>query len=357
MATIHEAAFTVSWTTVFPSLLAGEQGRLTRRAGYAATFDHRGDKLGLPWHTAIDRPSWSRFWSSYLGAASALRELGLAPGSKHDSAWEHLVPFQMWHRSDLRGPVGTTARSRVLLYPAAVSVIIGVRVSGTWPMASLADAVAALYAGTHWGTAEGDTANRSLRGIASDLRKEAAALLTHDGFPAPEPGPDVVRTVAAPIAGAGNPAEFDLGSGTVQTCVAGLAGLGPPGPLNPAKLVEANSDTNLGARVYVLKKGHALWNAGRIRQPLQNDPLGCLVRNHTDLVAHVEAVGGMLGWAGDRAASGAVLPVAVHPLLRVGSNRLRMLHSGNASKTYRSDVARLRIEPFLPAMDVVDRTI
>jgi hypothetical protein len=341
MATIREAAFTVSWTTTYPALLA-DKGELTTRRRYTAMFDSPGADLGLPWQSVVERPSWSRFWSSYLGRGGGkIKKLGA------DSAWEHAIPFQLWHDPDIAGPPEATARSRVFIYPSAVSVIITVHAGGAWPLDSLAGILADLRAGAHWG------ANRTLPGIAADLRDRAAAILATDT----QPWPDVPRTVAAPIAGEGTPEAFALTDATARSCVAGLAALGPAGILDDNRLLGANSDTNLASRFYVLKNGHAIWHPAYVLQQPEKDPIGCLVRNHTDLVAHIEAIGGMIEWAAGQITAGTPIPVAVHPLIRVAAQRLRLLYAGNKNNTYRSGVAMARTQPILATVDTVLRAL
>ncbi|MFJ1768428.1 hypothetical protein ACIOD2_49485 [Amycolatopsis sp. NPDC088138] len=355
MTTVQHAMFTVSWTSTFPSVLAEQTGRLATRSGYANVFADRGRLLGMPWDSALDRPSWSRFWSSYLGSPRALRKLGTDPSWEHDSAWEHVIPFQMWHQPALLGPVDAVARSRVLLYPAAISVTIAVNATGSWRVDELADGIAALYSGRHWGAPGSAETTRTLQGIATDLRDDAATFLAGTGDPAPEARPDVVHTVAAPVAGVGSADSLSLNDPHVQACVAGLASLGPPGEFDSVKLLGVNSNANRGARAYVLKDGHALWHPARILHP--GDALVCLVRNHTDLAVQIEALAGIVDWSADWISQGKAVPLAIQPLIRVILNRLRVLHLGNGKRTYRSEIARLRIDPLLPAVEAVERAI
>lgn len=348
MAFVREAVFTVSWTSAYPDVLAAADGALVTRSRYAAVLDAPGADLGLPWAQAQDGPSWSRFWSSYLGRPGALRQLGA------DAAWEHVVPLQVWHSSALAGPDGATGRTRVLLYPAAVSVIITVRVSGAWQVGELAAALAGLRTAEQWQVAGATGGDRTLRGIAGELLGQVAGRLFQQPPAQIEHGLSVQRTVAAPIAADGGPPEaFALTDPTVRSCLAGLASLGPPGEFAEARLLGSNSDTNLGGRCYVLSNGHAVWHPAHLVQRPPRDPLGCLVRNQTDLVAHIEAVGSMVTWAAERLAAGDQIPVPVQPLLRVAAERLRILHAGNSRSTYRSGLAMARLAPLLESIELV----
>ena len=87
------------------------------------------------------------------------------------------------------------------------------------------------------------------------MRDDAARWLTDQS--APEPGPQAVLSAAAPIAGEGDEAAFSLDNETAKSCLAGLAVLGPPGALNPGRILETNTDTRLGGRFYVVGGGHA----------------------------------------------------------------------------------------------------
>lgn len=347
MAVIDEAGFTTSWTTAYPSALATGEGALVTRPGHRAVVEALGPDLGMPWQTVGEPQGWSRFWSSYLGRPGALRR----PLSS-DAAWEHVVPFQFLHASELVGPPGAAARSRVLLYPAAVSVIVTVRVRGSWQVGELAGALHDLRTAAAWGEPGATTRNRTLRGIATQLRDRVAAVPFGGAAPG-EPEVEVVRTAATPLSGQGEPAEFALTDGTVRSCVAGLASLGPPGEFVEAKLLAANSDANLGGRHYVLSGGHAVWHPEHLRRPPQGDPLSCLLHNQTDLAAHIEALGSTVAWAAERIEAGDQVPVAVQPLVRVSAERLRVLHRGNSRSTYRSGLAMVRIEPLLSAVEAV----
>jgi hypothetical protein len=169
-------------------------------------------------------------------------------------------------------------------------------------------------------------------------------------------GSQVALSVAAPAAGSGPAASFDLGSQEAASCLAGLSVLGPPGALVPAHLLDANSDPRLSGRVYALAGGHAIWHpAAFLRQPA-NEPLACLVDNHTDLVAHIVALGGIASWAAERIALHAPVPVAVQPLAKRAALRLSQLHEGLPNKTYRSGIAKVRIDPLVATLATVQAT-
>ncbi|PPK66752.1 hypothetical protein V5P93_004790 [Actinokineospora auranticolor] len=335
MAAIRSALCTISRVWPYPEVLAGG-GALTTRSGHAGVYRSFRPDLIMPWDPDTEPATWSRFWSAYLARPEAVREV------RQDALWERVVPFRLANVPATPGPAAATAR--VLLYPSAVAVTITVRASGQWPVAEFAGAMAALVEARTWG-AEG---NRSLEGIASDLRDLVAPRLAGGVVVA---GPPAVHTVAAPLsADGGVAADLDTGLPAVQSCLAGLAGLGPTGSFDPARLCEVNRDTKKAARYYDVGDGLVIWHKDRVFDPAAGEKVACLVRNQTDLVVQIEALRATAQWAADRVAGNRPIPPDVFPLLRQARTRLDTLHTGRRDKTYRSVVATTRITPHLPML-------
>jgi hypothetical protein len=347
MATITRADFAVIWRTTYPSMLARVPGRMVTRKGYMSAFDGLGANFGRPWEIENDRKHWSWFWSYYLGGPDRTRKLTA------DGAWERIVPLRRRQATTIAGPVSTESEAQVFVYPHAITVIIRVTATGAWPLSSLASALATIRSDKQWSltTVHSVSSNRSLDGIATDLRDDAAAWLATGS--APEPGPQVVLTVAAPIVGEGDPASFWLTDEAARRCLAGLAVLGPPGPLHEDRLLETNSDTRLGGQMYVVSGGHAVWHPTHFLEDPLCHKLVCLLRNHADLVSHIAALAGIVSWAGDQVGDRLQIPIAAQPLLKNAIARLEQLSEGNREKTYRSGVAKKRIEPLLETARVV----
>jgi hypothetical protein len=344
--TIQHAAFSVIWSTSYYDLLATGSGKLVTRRGYAEVYDTLGGDLRLPWDKDA-RPHWSRFWAHYVAKPERTRKLS------SDAAWDRVLPF-LWmpNATVAAGPAGTQAKADVLVYPSTIVVIIRVDATGEWPVSGLAAAMAAIRGSATWSltTPDGASQNRNLDGIAGDLRDRAAPHLSSG--PPPQAGAQEVFTVSAPMFGTGDEDSFDLADPTVRSCLVGLAVLGPPGTLREDHLLEENSDPRYGARVYALKTGHAIWNARELIAPSPGDPVGCLLRNQTELVAHISALAGIVNWAAERLGQGGV-PVAVQPLVKRAAERLDQLERGNAVKTYRSGIAQTRIKPLRERVDAV----
>ncbi|HVD23612.1 MAG TPA: hypothetical protein VNC23_11010 [Lapillicoccus sp.] len=218
---------------------------------------------------------------------------------------------------------------------------------GPWPLDALASGLATIRDGRQWTLTIGarTSSRRSLEGIATNLRDDAARWLTDQS--APEPGPQAVLSAAAPIAGEGDEAAFSLDNETAKSCLAGLAVLGPPGALNPGRILETNTDTRLGGRFYVVGGGHAIWHPAYMLNKAKRNKLVCLLRNHGDLVAHITAMAGIVSRAGDMVAGHIPIPIATQPLVRKAIERLEQLYQGDKEKTYRSGLAKKRIEPTL----------
>jgi hypothetical protein len=346
VATINRAAFSVSWTTTYPAALAAPVP-LATRAGYEAAYYDLGDTLRLPWESARGSRHWSRFWSSYLGAPKRLRQLGA------DIAWDHVIPFLREHAATVSGPGDLEVRADVLVYPGAISVIIMVTVAGEWTLGELATSLWQLRTSTSWAlaTPERTSHDRNLAGIASELRDRAAVELA-DGAAVPEPGPVTVHTVAAPLTATGEPAEFALTDPAASSCLVGLSVLGPPGVLDPTHLLPTSANPYHAGAVYTLGEGHGIWHPAYLLAQPRTDPIGCLHRNHTDLAAHIAALGGIAGWAGDQVRAKVRVGEA-QPLVRQAVKHLRRLHDGSA-KTYRAGVAKSQIEPMLDTLATLD---
>ena len=333
MATINDVTFVVAWTSTYPTVL-DDPGRLTTRTGYTNFFV--GGELGLPWEAVDAPPSWSRFWSSYMGKPGKLRSLTA------DAAWERVVPFQLRDHRQLDGPGGATARVRVLVHPASISVVITVRVQGHWPIPELADAMCAIAASPAWQDAAAPGVDRTLRGIATDLRDAAVRHVAGPDNELPEPDADRRYTICVPTDGEGNPTDLDTNSPEVASCLAGLAGLGPavaPNAVDHTRFSTTNSDPNLASRTYRVNGGHAIWHPGRILEQPGNALL-CLIRNHADLAVHIAALHDIVWWAAERIRCGEEVGAAVQSLVLRAAERLRILHEGIRRITYQSGMAR-----------------
>jgi hypothetical protein len=343
MATINRVSVAVVSVAGYPEVLSSGEGSLVTLPGYAEGFAELGVDRELPWQR--EPPHWSQFWAYYLGKEERIRSLS------HDAAWERVIPFRWRHDHVVTGPDGVDVEAEVHVYPSAIVVVLRLDVAGEWELDEVSEAVGRILDENSWSISleKGVSENRSLAGIAKELRDRAASLLA-DG----ELSPDVTSEllVVAPTAGEGGLDSFDLSKDAVKASVAGLPVLGPPGKLVDDRLLEENSNTRLGARIYVLKGGHAIWDPSTFLEQPAKDPIGCLHRNQTDLVAHVAALGGIVAWAADRAKTGGI-PVAMQPLVKRAIERLEFLYEGNPATTYRSGIAKARIEPLLEDIKVV----
>src|SRR5713226_2621936 len=234
MAKIKRAAFSVSWTTLYESILDGSvPGRLASRDGYLKQFHASGADVGaaaaaptLPWYRGPDKEAWSHFWANYMGTPKQLRK------TSGDSAWEHVIPVRSPSVAIVAGPPGTEPTVDVWIYPCAISVLVHVKVDGDWAVDQLANVLMALRGDQQWElqTSQTTSSNRHLDGIAGALRDEAVALLAASPVRDPE-GPPTVLSVAAPLVADAVAADLDLGDKTVSSCLVGLSVLGPPGQL------------------------------------------------------------------------------------------------------------------------------
>lgn len=316
---------------------------MVTRDDYTTFFESRRPNVVRPWDNAGRGKSWSRFWSSYLASASRIRRITA------NEAWDYVVPFRWLHGSTILGPQGTDAKADVLLYPSAITVIIRVDVCGRWPLRNFAAAVAETREQRNWSRQAGNRLrNRSLDGIATDLCNEAAsAFLDAD---VRDPGSRTSFTIAAPTTGTGRLDSYALDSQTTKSCLAGLAVLAGSGKYAETHLLEQNSNPRRRARIYVLRDGHAIWHPPGFLKATGSDGIQCLHHNHTDLVAHIAALATIASWAADQIAARNPIPIAVQPLIHRAALRLGQLHGGMPERTYRSGVAKQRIEPLLPLL-------
>jgi hypothetical protein len=316
-------------------------GRMSTRRGYQRAHDNLDEGHALPWSTGPDR-HWSRFWSNYLSAKI------IRPGARlsADRAFEYVVPHQLVPSPTLITPdKRATATARLLVYPTAIAVI-----DGEIPLESLADKIRTLRDSNAWGR-RGNTTNRSLDGILQELADEAGVELFTDPDRALEPGATTIHTAVAPVTGTlsvddarlPSPDDHDATSSIAAKTVAGLATLKPGAEFDGTKLLEVN--TAGPARTYVTSRGHALWNTNNLLAdytPDEKDPVGCLLRNHTDLVAHIAALTPIVTWAANQVRSGVGLNDLQADLARAAVTRLRALKAGGTT-TYSSKLAAIRI--------------
>ena len=344
MARVIGAKFSVIWTTLYASVLVTGDGKLVTRQGYSDFYRGREPDFDLPWNRPKPGNGTSQFWFRYLGAT------GLNAVSS-DAAWERVVPLAQFLPAALTGPMQTPADAEVFLYPHAIAVIVTAEVTGEWSLRTLGPGLKKLRDSSEWTLrrpVEAELTGRLDR-LAAELRgavegRLASAALSRAG--------EVVLTIAAPTIGEGRNAEFAIiQSKGASACLASLAALGPPGILDPAHLLEENSNSNYDARVYVLNHGHAVWQPRAFLGGQADESLDCLLQNQADLVAQVSALGALIGWASDTLAGGSIGPV-VKPLIRNATLRLLQLHAGDERKTYRSGLAKVRIAPLLPALAV-----
>jgi hypothetical protein len=352
------AAFAVSWTTMYPSLLSSADGSLVTRHGYATRLNEPG--LGLPWQTRERRVGSSPFWTYYLDSSARLL------GPLHpDVAWDHLIPF---HRIDEPDTViddlggQASAAADVLIYPSSVSVVIRVTASGSWPLAQLAPALAAMRVRKRWTlqTQGALLTSGNLDRIAGVLRDRTALLLTDGDLG--DSTPPIVVTVAAPLSAEATDTTKGMraldvtnGNDDARACLAGLARLEPKGDFDEDRLLKKNESPKRSGRVYALRKGHAIWYEDYLLDHPDGVRPGRLLRNHTDLVTHIAALEGIVSWAAKQLNNSVRVPVAVQPLIKRAALRLRLLYKAEA--TYRAEVAEKRIEPICADLNAIDREL
>jgi hypothetical protein len=345
MSTITRASFNLIWTTGYPSLLEnGSKGRLISPSGFTSTYTGHPE-LRRPWDDRDGNPSWSFFWAYYL-AADQLRSVSA------NAAFDRFVPFRDDQPATIAAPAGVnaTASSSVLVYPTAISVVIGVNAVGNWAVGELASALSDLRTRKDWSLSRGGktSSGRNLFGIAEDLRDDAATWLV-DGEPPPHDRP-IPMTAAAPLAASGTPAALELTNDDAKACLAGLSVLGPPGALDPTALLEKSKNSNHSAQIYALSSGHAIWApAGMVAQP-PNDPIGCLLSNQTALVTQISALSSVVSWAYQHMDG---MTDTSQVLAGGAARRLGQLQTGDPAKTYRSKLAVLRTSPLADAITKV----
>ncbi|WP_180935985.1 hypothetical protein [Nocardioides ungokensis] len=330
------------------STLLGEPGlgRMSTRRGYQREHDTLDEGHALPWTTGPDR-HWSRFWSNYLSAKM------IKPGAplSADRAFDYVIPHQLVPSTTLITPdKKATATVRVRVYPTAIAVIADIELDGEIRLESLPDTVRTIRDSNAWGR-PGHTADRSLDGILQELADEARVELFADPARALEPGATIIHTAVAPVTGTlsaddvrlPSPDDPKAASSIAAKTVAGLATLKPGAEFDATKLLEAN--TAGPARTYITSRGHSLWNTITLLAdyaPDKKDPVGCLLRNHTDLVAHIDALTPIVTWAANQVRSGVGLNDSQADLARAAVTRLRILKVGGTT-TYRSKLAAIRI--------------
>jgi hypothetical protein len=348
MSTITRASFNLIWTTAYPSLLGkGSKGRLVSPSGFTSTFTGHPE-LRRPWDHRDGNPGWSFFWAYYL-VADQLRSLSA------NAAFDRFVPFRDDQDATIAAPAGVnaTAQASVLVYPTAISVVIGVNAAGNWAVGELASALSDLRTRKDWSlTRGGETANgRSLFGIAQELRDHAATWLV-DGEP-PPPDPPIPTTVAAPLAASGTAALLELTNDDAKACLAGLSVLGPPGELDPTALFDKSKNANHAGQIYALSGGHAIWAPANMLAQPANDPIGCLLANETALVMQISALSTVVAWAYEQIQQGTDMTDESQALASRAATRLGQLQAGDPRKTYRSKLAVLRTSSLTDAITKV----
>ncbi|MFC8044941.1 hypothetical protein [Nocardia sp. NPDC057353] len=344
MARVTKVAFRISWTTIYPELLAENRGKLITSAGYRALFDSYNPNLTMPWNHYPQRKHWSRFWSSYLAAPSKMH------GIRWDAAYARRLPFQWWEPVTLSGPGGASGVMRVRMYPWAVVVLAQIEAVGAWPVPELAHSVSDLRRAREWRAAQVDArADRSLDGLADELRERIGNPHLTDGQLG-DPWPANVYTIGAPIRGEGSLSDFEFENVAAASCLAGLASLGPPGDYDSERLTAANRTSQWSTRAYVSRDGHAIWNPTTFTDPNAGHTLDCLLANQADAISHIDALEGALSWAAEQIAESLPIPTAAQPTVLRVSEILEQLYRGDKRKTYRSGVARLRIEKYIDSI-------
>lgn len=347
MATIERTLFSVVKTTSYHDVLNNPAlGSMSTWASYGFTFRSLGHALDLPWRIPAPGGHWSQMWSYYLGSPTYLKSPTARTSLTAERAWEFVVPFELTDRVFISRPDGTHGEVRRLLYPAAVVVIVSVEVLGQAGLEDLARSIAEVRGAGDW-VVGAAVRNRTIDGIMAQCRDNAAELLVKGAVP--EASGETTYTVAGPASGDTEASLLNIDRPEIAATVAGLATLSPPGIFEASKLIAANHDSKWPTRAYVTKKGHALWNESLLAgggTPAKKDTIGCLLRNHTDLAAHIDACLTTVTWAAPLVRTNSVFPKQGAALVDPATRRLQRLFLGE-SETYRSEVAKRRIEPFL----------
>ena len=331
-----------------------ERGTLSTQAGYSSAFATLGSELVLPWKPTVSPAKWSRFWSNYIGP-------GQLEKIQPERAWEYAVPFHGAVQTALTGPAGARGTLHACVFPTAVVVTASLELDGPTELSELADVVRDLARSGSW-TAEGSTQPGSLEALMGQAETSMKARLT--GAPL-APSATFTRSIVAPAAGTLGEDEADVAGAAAGPVVAGLARLAPPSTFEPGRLVDENASGDLQTRLYVGDDGHALWNAGLLQgqEPWSPDPIGCLVNSHADLIAQVEVCASVVRWAADRLSDGIAFSGPQLRLVVPAMTRLRALYDGvkDATKpkkqTYRSAIAKRRIEPDVAALQSVEAAL
>jgi hypothetical protein len=343
LTSLTRAAFSACWIWTYPHILSTGNGALLDFVGYRDGFN----SFRRPWEA---KTSWSRFWAYYQASETATKDPSV------DKGWDYMVPLWRESKSTITAPSGAAGETSVLLYPTAIAVVLRVEASGDWTPGDLATHLHGLRISNEWElvTPAAKTPSRSLAGIASEFRTEAEAVLSPDHG---KPSVPSVMTVAAPLEGDGPAEELELAQPAAKAALAGLASLSPPGTLLESQLLEETSDTGLGARLYVTKKGHAIWHPVKIVARSSKDPLGCFHRNQTDLAVQIAALADSVSWAHDAITAGQAIPGNVQEVLKRAVTRLNRLEEGDPKKTYRSGLAKARITPMRARIDTVQQVV
>lgn len=347
MATIERTLFSIVKTTSYYDVLNNpDLGSMSTRASYGGAFKALGNNLDLPWRIPSPGGRWSQMWSYYLGSPTYLQSPTAKISLTAEKAWEFVVPFELTDSVLINRPDGTRGEVRRLLYPAAVVVIVSVEVLRREGLEDLARSIAEVRGAGDWvvGTA---IRNRTIDGIMAQCRDNAAELLVKGAVP--EASGETTYTVAGPASGDIEASLLDINRPEIAATVAGLASLSPPGIFEASKLIAANHDAKWPTRAYVTKKGHALWNESLLSGGgtlSKKDTIGCLLRNHTDLAAHIDACLTTVTWAAPLVRPNTVFSRHGCALVGPATLRLNNLSLGERG-TYRSEVAKRRIEPFL----------
>lgn len=384
-STVDRVLVNLVWVAGFPDLVATpEAGSMSTSRAYRMAHETLGSGRDLPWLTdpgpgagpagtgsSGSSKHWSHFWSSYLGSTGPVRRGALSS----EKAWEYAIPHELLPRRSLVVPGGGTAAARRLAYPTAAVVIVEIELTGSISFADLPAGLAALRVSSEWGVADaapggaaGVQTNRTLNGVAAGLLVEIYDVLVG---PANAPGQLAANaeqsrfSVAAPAHGLLSPADralpaapntdpASLASPAAAT-VASLAALTTTATFDPAKMLSAS--TAGPTRIYLTSLGHSLWNPTLLDGSTlldDKDRIGCLARNHVELVGHIEALSTPVRWGAARAQNGLGVDDKQANLIWPALRRLRALQKGDKTKTYQSEVAAKRLVGLEQDMDAVE---
>ena len=347
-----EAVFSLVWCRTVPETLFAPFGpRVTRKGfGDAYTADIAAEMAFAPWE--LSDSAWPRFWSNYLRKPQRMRtDLSL------DVAWAFLVPLAWNHTRNFEGPDNTDTTFDLWIYPFGIVVIARVHVVGSWTLSELPDALRRLRRSQNYtATSEnGETRNRNLDGIASDLANLAANWITPTGITAPSEGVGDPLSITTVLSGTEDASAWAIGQPIVDSCLAGLAGLGPPGVLRQEQLLAANNRSEFAARVCFDGAGHVIWRAD-VAAEEASGALACLQRNHTEAVAHVAALGAITTWAAEQIAEHIAIAPQLRAIVDTAVFRLSALDQPKRKNdTYRAGILAKRIDPIRDDITLVQK--